>query len=288
MSPKIGCVATMPADPKARWEFDEPRFNTTMFTTAFDTTIDGQTRKVSVMVSFCSQVGLILGDALQDDQSSWMGWSYGELVEFDYNEIQPIVRPPSAVKQPVAAPSMDQDTEREFTQIYRFGDKGWPCRRPEGRIAYVHLWCDDDADATCLDIPGSNVAQCADNSTAPGTSPCICSVLLDLDNDPCTMTVNVLMHKCPDRSLIPLSPSAPSGQVGPTGGEVFGIIVLVLFLVAAATFIGGFAYNYTVKGLRGVEALPFYSFCSGGASEAEAYQPAPSVNASYGSTDQTA
>lgn len=109
---------------------------------------------------------------------------------------------------------------------------------------------------------------------------------MDLDNEPCKLTVNVLMHQCPDRSLIPLSPAAatPPTITGPTGGEVFGIIVLVLFLVALATFLGALAYNCGVSGARGVEALPFYAFCTKVSNTDEGYQPAPSAPASYGAT----
>lgn len=160
---------------------------------------------------------------------------------------------------------------------------GWPCRRQEGRSAFVHLWCDDDADATCLDIPGATSPFCADNQTAPGEAPCICSVVMDLDNEPCTIAVNVLMHNCPDRSLIALSPSSPAPPTLPTGAEVFGIIVLVLLLLAIATFAGGFIYNTMVRGARGLEAVPFFSFCAA-STEANAYQPAPSSNSSYGAT----
>lgn len=90
--------------------------------------MDGQTRRMSVVIDFCQQVNLILGDAVLEEPASWMGWSYGALSEFDYNEMQPIVRPPSRANPPpvgtAAAPSMDVDTEREFTQVFRFGDKG--------------------------------------------------------------------------------------------------------------------------------------------------------------------
>jgi len=58
---------------------------------------------------------------------------------------------------------------------------------------------------------------------------------------------------------------SPDQQVqaptGPTGGEVFGIIVLVLFLVGLVAFIGGYVYNYLVLGERGLDAIPFVTRC---------------------------
>lgn len=235
-----------------------------------------------VTVDFCREVGLIMTDMADPNQADWMGWSYGELAEFDYNEMLPISRPPNVATPPSSGtPTASDDTEREFTQVYRFGDKGWPCRRPEGRTAFVHLWCDDTATANCLDIPGTASPYCSDNTTMPSTSPCICNIDVDLIEDPCRINVNVLMHDCPDQSLIPLSPLPPNGSA-PTGGEIFGIIVLVLFLICIVSFGGGCVYNYYVGGKRGIEILPF-----GGVFRTspvkEGYQPAP--NASYGSIE---
>jgi len=89
--------------------------------------------------------------------------------------------------------------------------------------------------------------------------------MYDVENNPCKLTVNVIWHDCPEMDQIPLKPTEPV-HPGPSGGEVFGIIVLILFLVILAAFIGGFFYNYVVRGKRGVDAIPFAERCRQGVS----------------------
>jgi hypothetical protein len=97
--------------------------------------------------------------------------------------------------------------------------------------------------------------------------------------------MNILMHDCPDMDHVKINPLPPkdSGVVGPTGGEVFGIILLVLFLVVLAIFIGGFVYNYKVNELRGVAAIPLVNLCRKSDPAEVPYQPAPAASPNYGS-----
>jgi hypothetical protein len=93
------------------------------------------------------------------------------------------------------------------------------------------------------------------------------------------------MHDCPEMDHVALNPPPPPAQVsGPTGGEIFGIILLVLFVVTLVGFAGGFVYNYKVNQLRGVAAIPCVANCRKPEDVATAYQPAPaSSGPNYGS-----
>jgi hypothetical protein len=88
--------------------------------------------------------------AAKDDQSTWQGWDFGDLVEFDYNE--QLAMSPTGSKGEDETSTTTADTVRRFTQVFKGGDKGYPCHTPAGRTAFAHLYCHDGTTATCVNL----------------------------------------------------------------------------------------------------------------------------------------
>jgi len=224
------------------------------------------------------------------------------MLEFNYDAREPLVMPPAAQGQEgEAVQSPATFTRREFTQVFEGGDKGPPCLNPGGRFGFVNVWCADGPLADCTQA-NSTSPFCLNNNTVSTDQPCICSVLYDLENNPCKLTLNVLWHGCPEMDVVPNPPTfvpsptpvanpnnlPPTTPPGPGGGAVFGIIVLVLFLVALVAFIGGYLYNFGVLGRRGVDAIPLIDRCRRGGQRDAAVNQADYTNVpsqpGYGST----
>jgi len=176
---------------------------------------------ISFLVSFCNRVDLVFGNISTDpDPTNWLGWSHGILNSFTN------VNPTS------------------FVQEYKFGDDGYPCR--SGRYAYVYLTCNSGA-------------GCPDGTQCYGSfnsSFCICSATYNRFNDSCLANIYMSVD-CPSPFAppVPFPTEGPSNPGGLNGGEIFGIVLLVLFFVTLVGCGAGYVYNAKVRGLQGLDAV---------------------------------
>jgi len=179
-------------------------------------------------VDFCRSTTAFMGDGTQHTS---LGWSYGRLFKFNYNN----------TPHPIGATSL------QFYQEHTDGDFGAPCSTP--RASRVNIWCGK----SCARVPGSKSDQCL---TSDATTPyCVCSVQVNnAVNTPfCTgLVFNLLSTSCPAPTMVPADKN--------TAGIVFG----VLFLLVVVAFVGVYAFNWR-RGLRGLEAVPFATTCCPGA-----------------------
>jgi len=137
-----------------------------------------------------------------------------------------------------------------FIQTYTNGDRGYPCT--SGRKTQFNIYCNE-----------CPVANSCNNSN----SNCVCSGFYTLNDDEtsdvCLATINVSIHNCPPFVSYPsiMNINLLNKQNNKlTGSQIFGIILLVFFILLSVGCVGGYAYNYKVYDRRGKEAIPGYLF----------------------------
>jgi len=242
--------------------------------------------------TMCSNIQAIIADVTKEkDVNRQLGWSHGTIMDgFSYVGME-IHTPPPASSSSSSSSSNNERTKKEtksssqsnpvklFEQDFVRGDVGSPC--PTGRLSSAFIYCGNPG-ANCLSIPGTSSinGSCLDNFMPQNEKLCICAVQHAPDISPCSVNISVLLIGCPQ--MTSSRPNSPSSPPGPSGGAIFGIIVLVLFLVILVLCIGGFAYNYKVNDLRGVDAIPFVSVIK--SARNREYQPQPTTSTgAYGS-----
>jgi hypothetical protein len=230
----------------------------------------------SYQFSFCDKVQSIVDTDItkETNQNKWLGWSHGMMEGFFY--VGPSVYTRVTTDEERTVKRNSRTVVRMFEQEFRYGDQGYPCL--QRRFAVVSIYCGNNGD-TCRSVPNVGQDNCLDGKMPTTQVPCICNVAHDPEFHPCSVNLTVLLIGCP-HVRTDYTPTAPPFGPNVSGGQVFGIIILVLFLIVLLVFVGGYVYNYKVKNLRGLDAVPFISVCRGrGGPE---YTPAP-TSSSYGS-----
>jgi hypothetical protein len=229
----------------------------------------------SFIVKFCTNVNMILGNITnpKKDTKSWLGWSHGVLDEFTYVGME--MHNPNTKAEDQVSPRI---AKKSFEQDFQLGDHGYPCVTGRKSTLYVH--CGSEGD-TCASVPGLTNTNCLDGSAATRGQFCMCDVAYD-PSEGCSANITLLLIDCPGVVISPNAQS-PAASEPLSGGAVFGIIVLVLFLVTLVICAGGFAYNYKVNDLRGVDAVPFISVFRSSARD-RPYQPAS--QSGYGTVEE--
>jgi len=180
---------------------------------------------LSFILRLCNRLDVVAADITEfTDQTQWLGWNFGVLDTFVYQ------------------PESGRDA---FKQVYSFGDSGYPCIT--GRKAEVYLYCNNNG-------AGCPTGQCFGNFT---NSYCICNASYHRTTNPCSAYVSVSID-CP-KAYTPSIPNPPPDtdpEKKLNGGEVFGIVVLVLLMVSVFGCVAGYLYNNKVKGLYGADAVP--------------------------------
>jgi len=158
-----------------------------------------------------------------------------------------------------------------YVQTYTNGDRGYPCIT--GRYTNVNIYC-----VKCP-VP---------NSCNGSNTDCVCSgdYSFNVDERPniCMASINVAINSCP--TFTSYSPTgSPSNKL--SGSQIFGIFLLVFFIMVSVVCVGGYAYNYKVYDRRGKEAIPGYLFIKRERAGMEkfsgsAYQRTPVDPAQYG------
>jgi hypothetical protein len=230
----------------------------------------------SFVVKFCTNVNVLIGNVSNPNktQKDWIGWSHGSMESFSYVGME--MHNPNTAQAQVSS----RVVKKSFEQDFIVGDHGYPC--VTGRKATLYLYCGQSGD-TCANVPGANDQQpnCMDGSSPTSGQLCMCAAGYD-PSEACNADITLLLLDCP---TVFITPNAQSPQASEplSGGAVFGIIVLVLFLVTLVICAGGFAYNYKVNDLRGVDAVPFISVFRGSARD-RPYQPAS--QSGYGAVEE--
>lgn len=157
-------------------------------------------------------------------------FSFGRLFSFDF-----------------ADPDRNISVAKEFTQVYKSGDTPASC--PDGLQANINLWCGNDKNSTCSQVPGGG-SKCIAGPDA--AQFCICSI--DWTGPLCTsLTFNLLSRNCPEGVPIP---------VNEPQSDTAAIVFVSLFAFAFALFLTGIGYRYLWLGRRGSEVIPFYDECN--------------------------
>jgi len=194
------------------------------------------------------------------------GWNYGSLSSFVELNVNP---PPNL-------PPFDMAL-LEFVQKYENGDISPPCNTP--RSATVNIFC-GLGPANCSSVNGSTGAQCLSGiSTNPGY--CLCSIAYN-SSQCSSLTFNILSNNCSKGVALPLvgpghPPLLPPTIAGIVIGTILGIIVLAL--------LGGYVYNRSVYGKKGLRAVPLYDKCTGQEDQANYTLPSSSTS-NYGSVTE--
>jgi len=210
------------------WDFNLPATNISIFVTP----MDDNDIQWSFLMTFCGDINNV-GEDIVQSPIYYTGWNMGFLTSFQ-----------TANKAP----------SNEFYQEYTGGDRGYPCL--SGRMTKVNVYCDGcPAGSTCFN----------------GTKDfCICGAKYD-DNpteaDPCIANLNVSVTCPTSPSNAVTTGSSTTGASPPpssslTGGQIFGIVLLVFFILTLVACILGFVYNQKVNNRRGKEAIPGYIFFS--------------------------
>jgi len=175
-------------------------------------------------LEFCLRVDNVINPPQPGQpQTTWEGWNMGFLTQF----------------------AKVDGKEFEFYQLYENGDKGYPCRDGLNRQTEVIIYCGDcPINTTCIN----------------GTSQfCLCSVSYsDQGPNRCSAILTVAAD-CP--VLVRPTPTPPINPKSTlTGGQIFGIVLLVFVVVMSVGCATGYVYNYKVYDRRGKLAIPGYRF----------------------------